>query len=134
MNSRDPILTLFKLLQARGVVFDLVGGRARWSAPLGVIAVDDEHLLLTHKPTIEAILSPDVTLPDVLTIPADTPNTIEAIRECVDQQRNFDLLDQPVRLVSLHGQAGLGCTGAGGTPSRPRLRPAGPRERGSKFG
>jgi hypothetical protein len=81
---RDPIVKTVSLLRERGVVLELNDGKLRCK---GMISPDERRLLVENAPIVEAILNPDLTLPDVLVIPASVPYDAEAIAACIDCQR-----------------------------------------------
>lgn len=80
---RDPI-TLVESLRERGVVLEIKEGKLKCR---GSLAAEDRRALTECAPFLEAVLNPDLTLPDVLIIPASTPNTVEDIESCIDAQR-----------------------------------------------
>ena len=83
----DLILSLIESLRSQGVLFEFVNGRVHWRAPRGVIKLEQKRLLADHAQIVVAILEPDRSLPDVLTIPAHVSNTTKAITACIDAQR-----------------------------------------------
>jgi hypothetical protein len=83
----DRILSLIETLRSQGTTFELVGNRVRWRVPRGLIKTRQKQLLADNAPIIVAILEPDKSLPDVLTIAADVPNTMEGITACINAQR-----------------------------------------------
>ena len=87
MNALDLLGELY----ARGVRLNIADGSIRLRAPEGVLTAPLRLRVARHKESIIELLGegefPDETLPDVIRVPADVPNTIEAIRECVDRQR-----------------------------------------------
>lgn len=84
---RDPVSIVVEDLRARGVTLETVNSQLRWRAPRGVITEGDKQMLTENAAIIMSILNPDITLPDVLLIPPSTPNTLEAIDHCIDEQR-----------------------------------------------
>ncbi len=76
-------------LRQRGAVFGLKGGKVHCRLPASVTTVtaEEKRILTVNGPIVEAILSPDEGLPDVVIIPASCPNTIEAITICIAGQR-----------------------------------------------
>ena len=83
----DPVLALVRDLKSRGVTLGFSDGRLRYRARRGQIANAEKRLLSENAQIVEAILNPDLTLPDLLTIPSTVPNTVEAISICIDAQR-----------------------------------------------
>lgn len=84
---RDPVLQTVRSLESRGVVFEMVDGRPRWRARRETITVDEKRLISDHAQIVAAILNPDETLPDALSIPASVPNDLASIEGCIDSQR-----------------------------------------------
>jgi hypothetical protein len=87
MNALDVLGELY----TRGVRLQIGRDTIRLRAPEGVLTVSLRLCVAQHKESIIELLGegefPDETLPDTLYIPASTPNTIQALRECIDRQR-----------------------------------------------
>jgi hypothetical protein len=75
----------------RGVRLVITGDELRAQGKRGAVNDALRQGLAEHKrEIIEALgdgIFPDDTLPDEIVIPVAVPNTIEAIRSCVDAQR-----------------------------------------------
>jgi hypothetical protein len=80
---RDPI-RLVESLRARGVALEIREGKLKCR---GALTSEDRNALVECAPFLEAILIPDLTLPDDLFIPADCPNDLVSIAACIDSQR-----------------------------------------------
>ena len=84
-------LDLLGELYSRGVRLSIAGGSIRLRAPEGVLTISLRLCVTQHKESLIDLLGegefPDETLPETIHVPADTPNTLEAIRECIDRQR-----------------------------------------------
>ncbi len=82
---------VFNVCRARGVRLVIQGGQLRAQGKPGAVSVPLKRGLATHKRAIIGAYGdgiwPDATLPDEIVIPASVPNTIEAIRACIDAQR-----------------------------------------------
>ena len=78
-------------LYARGVRLQIGRDRVRLRAPEGVLTASLRLCVAQHKAAIIDLLGPgefpDETLPETIHVPAEVPNTVEAIRECIDRQR-----------------------------------------------
>lgn len=83
----DPIGKPVKDLVDQGVVFEVVAGELRWRSPRGTVTSEVAQLLVDHAPIVVAILHPDITLPDALIIPHETPNDVASLTACIDAQR-----------------------------------------------
>lgn len=83
----DPVLALVRDLKSRGVTLAFSDGQLRYRARRGQITDAEKHLLSENAQIVEAILNPDLTLPDDLIIPASVPNTAKAICACIESQR-----------------------------------------------
>lgn len=81
---RDPVSTLVAALRGRGVTLQIQGGKLRCR---GEVTAGERKMLAEYAPIVQAILSPDETLPDDLFIPADCPMTTASIKACIDSQR-----------------------------------------------
>jgi hypothetical protein len=75
----------------RGVRLVINGDELRAQGKKGAVSAALRQGLAEHKTAIIEALGngtfPDDTLPDEIVIPASVPNTIEAIKACVDAQR-----------------------------------------------
>ena len=75
----------------RGVRLVITGDELRAQGKKGAVSDALRQGLAEHKREIIDGLGdgifPDDTLPDEIVIPVSVPNTIEAIRSCVDAQR-----------------------------------------------
>ncbi len=75
----------------RGVRLVITGDELRAQGRKGAVKDFLRQGLAEHRQAIIEGLGdgifPDVTLPDEIVIPVSVPNTIEAIRSCVDAQR-----------------------------------------------
>ena len=75
----------------RGVRLVITGDELRAQGKRGAVSDALRQGLAEHKQAIIEGLGdgifPDDTLPDEVVIPVSVPNTIEAIRSCVDAQR-----------------------------------------------
>ena len=77
--------------QARCVRLCISGDVLRAQGRPGAVNEALRAALAEHKATLVEWLgdgvTPDPTLPDVIYYPADLPNTLEALRACLDAQR-----------------------------------------------
>ena len=84
-------LELLATLYSRNVRLNICGGEIRIHAPKGAVTPDLKEQLAAHKAAIMEALGEgtflDETLPDEIIIPAQVPNTAEAIKACIDAQR-----------------------------------------------
>jgi hypothetical protein len=82
---------VFNVCRARGVRLHIRDGQLRAQGRQGAVNDPLKQALLQHKERIVEMFGDglwlDETLPDVLTIPVSVPNTVEAIRACIDEQR-----------------------------------------------
>jgi len=82
---------VFNVCRARGVRLVIQGGQLRAQGKPGAVNEPLKQALATHKAQIVEMFGdgiwPDETLPDVIIIPAATPNTERAIKLCIDAQR-----------------------------------------------
>jgi hypothetical protein len=82
---------VFNVCRARGVRLIISGNELRAQGRPGAVHEPLAQGIREHKQAIiEAYgdgVWPDDTLPDVIVIPVSTPNTLEAIRACMDAQR-----------------------------------------------
>jgi len=82
---------VFNVCAARDVRLVITGDELRSQGRKGAVNDALRNGLAEHKAAIiEAYgdgIWPDATLPDEIVIPASVPNTIEAIRACIDAQR-----------------------------------------------
>ena len=87
MNALDVLGELY----ARGVRLRIAGGRIHLRAPEGVLTASLKLCVSQHKESIIDLLGegefPDETLADMIRVSAQVPNTVAAIRECIDRQR-----------------------------------------------
>lgn len=84
----DPVRKLLMSLWSRGVKLSVCEGKLQCRAPRGVTLTEAEkRLLVEYAPFIEAMLYPDESLPDEVTIPASVPNNVIDIQACIDAQR-----------------------------------------------
>jgi hypothetical protein len=87
MTMTDALLVVTR----RGVRLVITGDELRAQGKRGAVNDALRQGLAEHKSSIiEALgdgIFPDDTLPDEIVIPVSVPNTIEAIRSCVDAQR-----------------------------------------------
>jgi hypothetical protein len=87
MTLADALLVVTR----RGVRLVITGDELRAQGKKGAVSEALRQGLAEHKREIIDALGdgtfPDDTLPDELVIPVSIPNTIEAIRSCVDAQR-----------------------------------------------
>jgi hypothetical protein len=67
----NPIGLLVADLRDRGVALECVNWKLLCR---GNITAGERDFLIQHAPTVESILNPDLTLPDVLWIPASVSN------------------------------------------------------------
>ncbi len=85
------VIDVLTVAARRGVQLCINGDDLRARGPKGSVSEALKEGLTEHKAAIiEALgdgLFPDETLPDEIIIPASDPNTIEAIRACIDAQR-----------------------------------------------
>lgn len=84
-------LDVLKLCDARGVQLVIAGDELRARGPRGSVSAALRDGLTEHKTALIELLGegvfPDPTMPETVRTPADTPNTVEAIRACLDAQR-----------------------------------------------
>jgi hypothetical protein len=82
---------VFRTCRACGVRLVVSGNELRAQGRRGAVSEELRGALVQHKQAIIDTFGdgiwPDETLPDVLVIPASTPNTLEAIKACIDGQR-----------------------------------------------
>jgi hypothetical protein len=82
---------VFNVAAARGVRLVITGDELRAQGRKGAVNDALRNGLAEHKRVIIETYGdgiwPDATLPDEIVIPASVPNTIEAIRACIDAQR-----------------------------------------------
>lgn len=82
---------VFNVCRARGVRLVVVGGQLRAQGRKGAVNDALRNALAEDRATIIAMYGdgiwPDTTLPDEIVVPASLPNTLEAIRACIDGQR-----------------------------------------------
>ncbi len=82
---------VFIVATARGVRLVITGDELRAQGRKGAVNDVLRNGLAEHKRAIIGTYGdgiwPDATLPDEIVIPASVPNTIEAIRACIDAQR-----------------------------------------------
>jgi len=82
---------VFTVCRARGVRLVIQGGQLRAQGRPSAVNEPLKRALAEHKARIVEMFGdgiwPDETLPDVLIIPAKTPNTESAIRSLIDVQR-----------------------------------------------
>ena len=82
---------VFNVCRARGVHLVVTGKQMRARGRRGAVNDALKNALAVHKQTIVDAYGdgiwPDESLPDEIYIPASTPNTIEAIRACMNAQR-----------------------------------------------
>jgi len=87
MTMTDALLVVAR----RGVRLIISGDELRAQGRKGAVSDALRQGLAEHKSAIIEGLGdgifPDDTLPDEIVIPVSVPNTIEAIRSCVDAQR-----------------------------------------------
>ena len=87
MNMNEALM----IVTRRGVRLVITGDELRAQGKKGVVNDALRQGLAEHKREIIGALGdgtfPDETLPDEIVIPVAVPNTIEAIRSCVDAQR-----------------------------------------------
>jgi hypothetical protein len=87
MNIPDLLSELCRL----GITIVIDSGQLKLRAPRGVITAELRNSVAEHKAQIiEAFgdgVFPDATLPDVIKIPVWCPNTLTAVRSCIDSQR-----------------------------------------------
>ncbi len=82
---------VFNVCRARGVQLVIAGNELRAQGRKGAVNDALRNGLAELKAAIIETYGdgiwPDATLPDEIVIPASVPNTIEAIRACIDAQR-----------------------------------------------
>jgi hypothetical protein len=82
---------IFNVSRARGVRIAISGNELRAQGRKGAVNDALRHGLTEHRQAIiEAYgdgIWPDESLPDLIVIPASTPNTVEAIGACIAPQR-----------------------------------------------
>jgi hypothetical protein len=82
---------VFNVCRARGVRLSISGNELRAQGRQGAVHEPLKNGLTEHRQAIiEAYgdgIWPDDTLPDVIVIPAWTPNTAAAIKRCIEAQR-----------------------------------------------
>jgi hypothetical protein len=87
MNMNEALM----IVTRRGVRLVISGDELRAQGKRGAVNDALRQGLAEHKREIIDTLGdgifPDDTLPDEIVIPVAVPNTIEAIRSCVDAQR-----------------------------------------------
>lgn len=85
------ILDVLTVCHHRGVRLVISEGVMRAQGKPGAVNEPLREGLTTHKAQIVEAFSdgtyPDPTLPDVIKIPVWCPNTVMAIRSCIDSQR-----------------------------------------------
>ena len=84
-------LDVLHLCTLRGVTLVISGDELRARGPKGSVSDALSAGLIEHKQDLIGLLGdglfPDPTLPETTRIPADCPNTTEAMRACLDAQR-----------------------------------------------
>jgi len=87
MNIPDLLSELCRL----GITIAIDGDELKLRAPRGVITPQLCNSVAEHKSELIAAFGdgiyPDETLPTVIKIPVWCPNTLTAVRSCVDSQR-----------------------------------------------
>lgn len=82
---------VFRVCRERGVRLHISANVLRAQGRAGAVNDALKRGLTEHKQSIIDTFGygiwPDETLPDVLVIPVSTPNTLEAIKACIDAQR-----------------------------------------------
>lgn len=75
----------------RNVKLVIVGNTLRARAPSGTLTPGLRQFIVEHKDVLIGALGegefPDETLPREIIIPVSLPNTVDAIRACIDEQR-----------------------------------------------
>lgn len=84
-------LDVLRVCSARGVRLVIGGDELRAQGKPGAVNEVLRAALAEHKAALIELLgdgvTPDETLPDVITYPASLPGTIEAFRACLEAQR-----------------------------------------------
>jgi hypothetical protein len=87
MTLPNLLAELYRL----GVKIVINGEELKLRAPRGVVTDELRQAVAAHKQVIVEGFGegtyPDETLPDVIKIPAWCPNTVTAIKSCIDSQR-----------------------------------------------
>ncbi len=87
MTMNDALMVVTR----RGVRLVIDGDEVRAQGKKGAVSDALRQGLAEHKRAIIAALGdgtfPDDTLPDEIVIPVSVPNTVQAIKSCVDAQR-----------------------------------------------
>lgn len=82
---------VLKLCTLRGVQLVIRGDELRARVPKGAVSDALRGGLKEHKADLIGLLGdgvfPDPTLPESTRVPRDCPNTVDAIRVCLDAQR-----------------------------------------------
>ncbi len=82
---------VFNVCAARGIRLVITGDQLRAQGRKGAVNDALRNGLVEHKAAIIEEYGdgiwPDATLPDEIVIPVSVPNTVEAIRACIDAQR-----------------------------------------------
>jgi hypothetical protein len=86
---------VFSVCRARGVRLVVSGNELRAQGRKGAVHEPLAQGIREHRQTIIEEYGrgtwPDETLPDSIFIPASTPNTVEAIKACIDSQRRVSV-------------------------------------------
>lgn len=86
MTTQDVVL----LCYVRGVRLVIAGDQLRAQGRKGAVNDALKQGLAEHKREIIEVYGdgvlPDETLPDEIVIPVHVPNTVEAIKSCIDAQ------------------------------------------------